>query len=363
MAELKLYKDEYYLWFYVPSKAASMTFLILFLVSTLFIIYRMIRTRTFFSIPFILGGLREYKEQKLHRFGVPFFVLETIGYCARALAEEHTDLLLPYIIQYIFILVAPALFAASIYMTLGRLIRSVKGEKLSIISVRWLTKLFVLGDVMSFVVQVFGGGMAANEDADPVLAENIIIAGLVVQIIIFGLFAVTALIFHIRMRRCPEGVSPELNPGWKKNLGMMYTVSVLIMVRSVFRLIEYIMGGDSYLLRNEWPLYVFDSALMFLTMAYYSWYYPGNLRVNKGGSGEWATVGSRPGTASGMELKNQQPSPSGHPHQYAQHDEYGQQYAHLQPNPHHQQYQQRQHQYQQQQQHQHQHQQPMYHAQ
>jgi hypothetical protein len=298
MPELKPYKGEFFLWQYVPSKPAALAIAALFIASTLLVVFRMVKTRTLFSIPFVLGGL-----------------LEILGFLARALAEDNTDKLLPYAIQNIFILVAPALFAASIYMTLGRLMRSVRGEALSIIPVRWLTRLFVLGDIFSFVVQIFGGGLATNEKVDIKLAENVIIAGLAIQLVIFGLFAVTTIIFHVRMRRRPEGVDPAANPLWKTTMAMMYGVSVLVMVRSVFRVIEYTVGGNGYLLQHEWPLYVFDAALMFITMVLYGWYYPGNLRIKKGGiivgtetgTGDWNAVGSRPGTSSGHEMKN-------HPH-------------------------------------------------
>lgn len=259
--------------------------------------------------------------------------VEILGYLARALAAENTDKLLPFAVQNIFILVAPALFAASIYMTLGRLMRSVKGESLSIIPVRWLTRLFVLGDILSFVVQVFGGGMATSEKVDVKLAENIIIAGLVIQLVIFGMFAVTTVIFHIRVRRWPDSVAVELNPSWKRTMAMMYSVSVLIMVRSVFRVVEYIIGGNGYLLKHEWPLYVFDAALMALTMAFYGWYYPSNLRIKKGGAGDWDTVGSAPGTSSGVELKDQQMQPQATQQQHQYHIPVQQQDEHyaLQP--------------------------------
>lgn len=55
------------------------------------------------------------------------------------------------------ILVAPALFAASIYMTLGRIVVKLDAEDKSIIPVRFLTKIFVVGDVISFLLQC--GGM------------------------------------------------------------------------------------------------------------------------------------------------------------------------------------------------------------
>ena len=62
----------------------------------------------------------------------------------------------PYVMQSTLLLVAPALFAASIYMELGRIITLVRGEKLAIIRVNWMTKIFVAGDVLSFLMQASG---------------------------------------------------------------------------------------------------------------------------------------------------------------------------------------------------------------
>jgi hypothetical protein len=62
----------------------------------------------------------------------------------------------PFIIQSLLLLVAPALFAASIYIILGRVILLVDGERYSLIRQRWLTTIFVCGDVFSFLIQ--GGG-------------------------------------------------------------------------------------------------------------------------------------------------------------------------------------------------------------
>lgn len=59
-------------------------------------------------------------------------------------------------IQSTLLLVAPALFAASIYMELGRIIRLVRGEKLSLVKVTLMTKIFVAGDVLSFLMQASG---------------------------------------------------------------------------------------------------------------------------------------------------------------------------------------------------------------
>lgn len=198
--------------------------------------------------------------------------VEVVGYAARAVAKNKTEQLMPYVIQSTFILVAPALFAATIYMILGRLIRSLGATSLSIIPIKWLTKIFVCGDIASFAVQATGAGVMVTADSMET-GENIIIGGLFIQIIIFGIFAVTSAIFHLRARR----YRPQSNLSWQKTMVMLYVVSALIMVRSIFRVVEYIMGSDGYLLKNEWTLYVFDAALMIGVVGMLGWRYPDDL--------------------------------------------------------------------------------------
>lgn len=54
------------------------------------------------------------------------------------------------------ILLAPPLYAASIYMTLGRLIRYLDAEVISVVPTRWLTGIFLTGDIVAFVMQAAG---------------------------------------------------------------------------------------------------------------------------------------------------------------------------------------------------------------
>jgi hypothetical protein len=123
-------------------------------------------------------------------------IVECGGYIARAFARDRTDALMPFVIQNVSILVAPALFAASIYMTLGRIIRCVKAEGHSLIQVSRLTKTFVIGDVLSFLIQGGSAGLMINTNTESI-GKGMIIAGLFLQIIMFGLFAITAIIFQV----------------------------------------------------------------------------------------------------------------------------------------------------------------------
>jgi hypothetical protein len=84
--------------------------------------------------------------------------VEAVGYIGRAMSAQQSPNWTtgPYIIQSTLLLVAPALFAASIYMELGRLIVLVKGERFALVRVNWTTKIFVGGDVLSFLMQASG---------------------------------------------------------------------------------------------------------------------------------------------------------------------------------------------------------------
>ncbi len=181
-------------------------------------------------------------------------------------------------LQSIFLLLAPILFAASLYMTLGRVIRAVDGEQHSIIRSKWITTIFVTGDVVSFMIQGGGAGILVKADSasSKNLGQNIIIGGLIFQILVFGVFCVVALTFHRRFAR--KGlVSCYLDIPWGSVINMLYATSGLIMIRNVFRVVEYAMGHDGYLLSNEWCVYVFDGVPMVLAMALFAVRYPNRL--------------------------------------------------------------------------------------
>lgn len=202
-----------------------------------------------------------------------------LGYGVRAGAHNKTGKLMPYCIQSMFILVAPALFAASIYMTLGRTITSVHADRHSMLKPSRLTKTFVLGDVLSFVIQGGGAGMSAvQKPGFAKWSERIVIAGLVIQIVAFGLFCVVSVVFHRRMKRAPTTESIGTLVPWESTLYMLYGVSILVMVRSIFRVVEYAQGYTGYALSHEWTLYAFDAILMWAVTVIFAWRFPSQLR-------------------------------------------------------------------------------------
>lgn len=179
---------------------------------------------------------------------------------------------MPYIIQNFFTLVAPAMFAASIYMTLDRIVRSVRGEHHSVIKVSRLTKIFVLGDLISFMIQGGSSGLMFNSSTASI-GEKIVLMGLIVQIISFGLFFVCVVIWMQRMEKMPTSEPYTTDSPWKQSIYMLYVVSIAIFARSIFRCVEYAQGQSGYSMANEWTLYIFDSVPMFaVTIVFLIWY-------------------------------------------------------------------------------------------
>lgn len=265
------------LYHYQPSLVAAIIFTTLFSVTTMIHLFQAIRKRAWFLTPFIIGG-----------------IFEAIAYIGRIISSSDRYSLVPYVMQTLLSLLAPALYAATIYMILGRIILLTDGDRYAILRRTWLTKIFVGGDILSFLTQSTGGSMIASAKGDQDKShagELIIIGGLFIQIIFFGFFVVVAILFQRRGREHLSQIPQHVS--WKKHLVVLYATSMLILVRSVFRVVEYLQGSNGYLLRHEVFLYVFDALLMFVVMALMNLVHPGDIALmlqQKGREGTYEMV-------------------------------------------------------------------------
>ena len=152
----------------------------------------------------------------------------------------------PYIVGTLAILLAPILFAASVYMFLGRLVRSTGCDSYSMIRTTWLTKIFVGGDISCFLVQAVGAVMITSNGSASTrkTGKNTILFGLVLQVVIFLFFLVVAMVFHKRMNsRGPNVKRTASSFDWQKYIWQLYIVSVFITIRNIFRTVEYAVGS------------------------------------------------------------------------------------------------------------------------
>ncbi|KAH7355472.1 RTA1 like protein-domain-containing protein [Pyrenochaeta sp. MPI-SDFR-AT-0127] len=228
MAEEAPVKHE--LWAYTPSRVGGVIGAIVFLALSLFHMFRLFKNRVWFCMPLVLGGL-----------------FEAVGYGARAVAHGDTTSKMPYIAQSVLILIAPILFAASIYMILGRLITRTNTGFLSIVRPTRVTKLFVAGDLLCFFIQSGGAGMLvqAKSKEDVKRGESIILGGLIVQILTFGFFVVVAGVWQCRLgsyQKNAPGATAANEINWRRYIKLLYAASACITVRNSCRVVEYAMG-------------------------------------------------------------------------------------------------------------------------
>ena len=106
--------------------------------------------------------------------------------------------------------------------------------------------------------------------------EKVVIAGLFIQIVVFGFFVLSSGIFHARLLKAPTARSYQTP--WRKHLYALYAARALILVRSVLRAIEYIQGNDGYIMRREAFLYCFDALLMLAVLVIFNVMHPREIK-------------------------------------------------------------------------------------
>jgi hypothetical protein len=310
--------EKFVLYHYYPKFAAAVVFIILFGLSALCHGYQLLRRRTWYFIPFLIGCLCKFSVGP-ESFAISLLTMsvEAVGYVGRAISAKQSPdwTTMPYVIQSLLLLLGPTLLAASIYMVLGRLIRLLEADDHSIIKPRWLTKFFVFGDVASFLAQsagmkvpvkkisnqkltlALGGGMLAQAKTQHAfnLGQYVIIAGLGIQIAFFGFFMIVTCIFHYRIVNKPTSRSHSISVPWQSYILVLYAASVMIMIRSVFRIAEYITGANGVLQSTELYIYIFDATLMFIVVALFIVFHPSKIISKESSRDSQTELGLIPG--------------------------------------------------------------------
>jgi hypothetical protein len=119
-------------------------------------------------------------------------------------------------------------------------------------------------------------GMTKANSSTANIGTGLILAGIALQLLWFLFFMAVSASFHRRMLLRPTTIVqryPEIR--WQRYLGSLYFVSMMIVVRSIFRLVEFAGGSDGYLQTHEVFFYVFDSVPMLIVMVWMNFEHPG----------------------------------------------------------------------------------------
>ena len=167
-------------------------------------------------------------------------------------------------------------------MTLGRLVVAVDGRRCLPISPRLLTPLYVLIDLGVVGTQLAGSVLPASGEPSAIeLSKKLVLGGLIAQVAALTIFILIAWVAQRRIKRT-SNPAIALNGdtfvvNWKNHFRAIQLVTLLIIVRSIVRTVEYVQGPDGFVISHEVFIYLFDAVPMFLVMAIYAILHPGRL--------------------------------------------------------------------------------------
>ncbi|KAI0669855.1 RTA1-domain-containing protein [Trametes maxima] len=263
--------DHTNLYGYNPTKSVCIIFVILYIVSTLLHGWQATRSRAWWLLPtVVLAGLAE-----------------VVGWVARTKSAYDPTLRMAYIVQTSILVLAPTPFVAALFIGFGR-IASRLGDEYSRLNPRLYSRIFLTCDILSLVIQGGGGGMAATATNDPDksrLGSNIILGGLVIQIISMTFFCYFMGEFAWRRAadrpfRKRDNIAHshrDMDRPMKMLIIGICISTVLIYIRSVYRIIEFANGFDGPIAHTQVLFNVFDGMMVTLAMYTLNFMNPGTL--------------------------------------------------------------------------------------
>jgi hypothetical protein len=142
----------------------------------------------------------------------------------------------PYAVSNSFIVLAPLFIGAGNYLLITRLCRRVLPTHITHIHripVGRLTRIFVICDIISFLIQVSGSGIASSgnwQGSTVKIGTDVLIVGLATQVVTFAFFVGIVGRFHHLTRQ--GEVKDDAGRGWRLVLKAVYISSALIIVSS-----------------------------------------------------------------------------------------------------------------------------------
>ncbi|KAH8148533.1 uncharacterized protein LAJ45_07244 [Morchella importuna] len=211
-------------------------------------------------------------------------LMETFGYATRVLSQADVFSRGLFIAQFSLVVLAPVLIAAASYILFGRLLETVlpggRNARSLGVPARWVTWIFLTGDITSFVLQGIGAGIMSGASGGTNMKKmntgrDVMLTGLAVQIVTFGFFIAATVRFDFKSRSLATlGLA---RPRWRILLWALYASSVLIMVRSCYRVAEFSQGWTGYLASHEVYFYCLEALPMFPCFVIFNIFHPSRL--------------------------------------------------------------------------------------
>jgi len=288
---------------YTPTLYVCAIFIALFGLSALIHVGQAIHSRMWWLFPTAaLAGLAE-----------------VIGWVGRLWSSQNAPLLTPFLMQITTTIIAPTPLVAANFVILGRII-GVLGRQYSRLSPKWYTIIFCTCDIIALIVQAVGGAsasQAAEQHRNASKGGNIMLGGIAFQMVAITVYVACAAEFLFRFLRnkplhaafqapLEDGVRPTsiqsdatvsepraaapgseksqsfhshpaISNNYKQMLFGLILSTLVIFIRSVYRVIELADGWGGRIIHTERYFNVLDGAMIVIAMFTLNAFHPGRL--------------------------------------------------------------------------------------
>ncbi|KAL8956526.1 MAG: hypothetical protein Q9193_005978 [Seirophora villosa] len=251
---------------YRPNLGANIFFLIVFAACGILQLFQGLKWKTWtFMIAMTLGCLTE-----------------VIGYAGRLILNHNPWSEVGFQMQICCLIIAPAFFAAAVYLTLKHLVQTL-GSAYSRLPARWYTWIFIGCDIFSLVLQGAGGGLAASADTQSTqdVGSNLMLTGIVWQVVTLLLFAALAADFFLRAHRNRADLTDaarEISRTARFSLFLAGLVLAYlgIAVRCIYRIAELAGGWGNEIMQNDAEFIVLEGVMIVLAVLALTALHPGH---------------------------------------------------------------------------------------
>lgn len=207
---------------------------------------------------------------------------ECAGYVGRIMLHNNPYDETGFQIQIVLLIFCPAFLAAGIYLTLKHVVIQF-GESWSRLKPAWYTYIFIACDISSLVLQSAGGGLAATANNDKKTLDagtDIMIAGIIWQVVVLVIFAALVTEYAIRTYKRRDQLSPSALALWANSKFRLFAGAVVvsyfgILIRCIYRIPELIEGWGGSLMREEVDFIVLEGVMIVITVAAQTIFHPG----------------------------------------------------------------------------------------
>ncbi|KAJ1801325.1 hypothetical protein LPJ59_000384 [Coemansia sp. RSA 2399] len=230
----------------------------------------------------VILGVRTRAQRWVHILSGTAYA-EALGYVFRTVCVTKTTFGM-YVLMTLFLLLPPNAIALFNYKTIGEIIRT-NNDRVGAQNKSkwrfWLKPKFVnwfyfSSDVFSILMQGAGGGMMTSYSTRNT-GKSIVLVGLIVQLFFFACFLVTS----VYVWRKPEYLVYQAprdrsQAAAKRKIMINITATtILLYIRSIYRVAEFADGYGGKIYSAEWAFYVFDTIIVFVAFMVYIIFYIG----------------------------------------------------------------------------------------